>query len=165
MHTVPITVLEKWAEGGSFNPEHMAEGGYSHTTAILTLLNPNAEGTALESASVGLIVCQCKGPVGHISTIMKLIKYAQSLMEAEGQSSEPMCRTICTIVGNYGRHMAFATDPPFCMAYPLCFVHTDDPAQMTFQESAESSHFLHWRWSISVPVARMGLSTVQVCNG
>ena len=29
--------------------------------------------------------------------------------------------------------MAFATDPPFCMAYPLSFVHQDDPAQMTFR--------------------------------
>ena len=133
MHTMPITVIEKWAEGGSFNPEHMAEGDYSCTTAILILLNPNAEGTALESASVGLIVRWRKGPVGHISTIMKLIKYACSLMEAEGQSSEPMRRTICTIVGNYGGHMAFTTDPPFCMAYPLHFVHTDDPTQMTFR--------------------------------
>ena len=67
--------------------------------------------------------------MGHISTIMKLIKYAHSLMEVEGQSSEPMHRTICTIMGNYGGHMAFATDSPFCMAYPLSFVHKDDPAQ------------------------------------
>ena len=36
-------------------------------------------------------------------------------------------------MGNYGRHMAFATDPPFCMAYPLSFVHKDDPTQMTFR--------------------------------
>ena len=132
MRTVPVGVLEKWAEGGSFNLECMVEGEYSCNTATLILLNPNAEGTALESARVGLIVHQRRGPVGHIKTIMKLIKYTQSLMEAEGQSSEPVHRTICTIVGNYGRHMAFATDPPFCMAYPLCFVHKDDPTQMTF---------------------------------
>ena len=56
MQTVPIALLEKWAEDGRFNLECMAEGDYSHTTAILILLNPNAEGTALESASVGLIV-------------------------------------------------------------------------------------------------------------
>ena len=56
MHTMPIAVLEKWAEGGSFNLECMAEGDYSRTTAILILLNPNAEGTALESTSIGLIV-------------------------------------------------------------------------------------------------------------
>ena len=37
MRTIPIAVLEKWAEDGSFNPEHMAEGDYSHTTTILIL--------------------------------------------------------------------------------------------------------------------------------
>ena len=56
MCTVPITVLEKWEEGGSFNPEHMAEGDYSRTTAILILLNPSTEGTVLESTSIGLIL-------------------------------------------------------------------------------------------------------------
>ena len=92
-----ITVLEKWSEGGSFNPEHIEEGDYSHSTAILILLNSTVEGTALESMSNGLIVHQCKGP---ISTILKLIKYAHSLMDVEGQSPEPMHRMICTIVGN-----------------------------------------------------------------
>ena len=37
------------------------------------------------------------------------------------------------IVGNYGRHMAFAMDPPFCTAYSLDFIHKDDPAKMTFR--------------------------------
>ena len=64
MWTVSIIVLEKWAEGESFNLECMAEGRYSHTTAILILLNPNAEGTALESVGVGLIVWWCMGPLG-----------------------------------------------------------------------------------------------------
>ena len=54
-------------------------------------------------------------------------------MEAEGQSSEPEHRTFCTIVGNYSGHMAFATDPLFCMAYPLEFILKEDPAQMTFR--------------------------------
>ena len=73
------------------------------------------------------------GPAGHIHTITRLIKYAHSLMKMEWQSSNPMQRMICTIVGNYGRHMAFTTDPLFCTAYPLAFVHEDDPAQMTFR--------------------------------
>ena len=77
--------------------------------------------------------------MGHINTIMKLIKYAHSLMEAEGQSSETMHRMICTIMGNYGRHMAFVTDPLFCMAYPLTFVHKDDPTQMTFRSQQNHS--------------------------
>ena len=56
MRTVPIVVLEKWAAEGNFNPEHMAEGDYSHTTTLLILLNSNAEGTVLESARIALIV-------------------------------------------------------------------------------------------------------------
>ena len=36
------------------------------------------------------------------------------------------------IMGNYGRHMAFAMDPQFCMAYSLDFIRKEDPAQMTF---------------------------------
>ena len=128
-----IGVPEKWVEGGSINPEHMAEGDYSCSTAISIVLNPNAQGTALESVSIRLVACQCKTPVGQIGTILNLIKYAHSLMEAEGQSSEPVHRTICTIMGNYGGHMAFAMDPPFCTTYPLHFIDTDDPAQMTFK--------------------------------
>ena len=56
MQTIPIAVLEKWVVDGSFNPERMAEGDYSHSTAILILLNPNKEGTALESTSIRLII-------------------------------------------------------------------------------------------------------------
>ena len=36
------------------------------------------------------------------------------------------------IVGDYGGPLAFATEPPFCTAYPLCFANRDDPTCMTF---------------------------------
>ena len=87
----------------------------------------------LKSTSIRLIIRRCMGPVGHIDDIMKLIKYAPSLMKVDRQSSDNACRTFCIIVGDYGSHMDFATDPPFCTAYPLSFVHKDDPAQMTFR--------------------------------
>ena len=121
MCAMPISVLKKWIECGSFNPECMAEGDYSRSTAILIVLNPNMQGTALESVSIGLIVCGHKTPVGKIAKVLNLIKYTHSLMEVEGQSSEPIHRTICTIVSNYGGHMAFAMDPPFCTTYSWLF--------------------------------------------
>ena len=34
MRTVPIGILEKWAEDGSFNPDHMGEGDHSHFDPI-----------------------------------------------------------------------------------------------------------------------------------
>ena len=85
--------------------------------------------------------------MGKIAKALNLIKYTHSLMEAEGQSSEPMHRMICTIMGNYGRHMAFVMDPPFCTAYPLHFADTDDSCSDDIQEPAESSGLLHRRLS------------------
>ena len=96
----------------------MAEGDYSRSMAILVVLSPNAQGTALDSTSIELIVHWHRTPIGQIGNIPHLIKSAHSFMEVEGQFSEPECRMFCTIVGNYGRHMAFATDPPFCVAHP-----------------------------------------------
>ena len=89
MHTVLLTVLEKWVENGSFNPERMAEGDYSHSMAILLTLNPDAWCKDIESVGIRLIVHQCKAPLGQISSIPCLIRYAWSLMEAEGQSISP----------------------------------------------------------------------------
>ena len=132
MHADPLTILEKWVENGSFNPEHMVEDDYSHSTTILIGLSPNAWGTNLESVGVKFIVCWHKAPIRQIGTIICLIKYAHSLMEVEGQSTESEHRKFCTIVGNYGRHMAFAADPPFCTAYSLDFIRKEDPTQMTF---------------------------------
>ena len=121
MRTIPIAVLEKWAADGSFNPEHMAEGDYSPTTAILILLNSNAEGTALESASIGLIVRWCMGPVGSISTIMKLIKCAYSLIEVERRTSNPMRRMICTIMWQLLRSHGLCHRPTILHGLSLVF--------------------------------------------
>ena len=133
MCVMPLTVLEKWVGNGSFNLEHMAEGDYSHSTAILIALNANAWGTDLESVGVRLIIQWHKAPLAHISTIPLLIRYSHSLLVAEGQYTEPEHRTFWTIMGNYGRHMTFATDPLFCMAYSLDFILKEDPAQMMFK--------------------------------
>ena len=37
------------------------------------------------------------------------------------------------IMGNYGGHLAYATDPLFCMAYVLDFINKNDPAVMKFR--------------------------------
>ena len=42
MHAIPLTILERWVENGSFNPECMVEGDYSRSMAILLALNPDA---------------------------------------------------------------------------------------------------------------------------
>ena len=111
----------------------MVEGDYSRSMAKLVISSPNTQGTALERVGVGLVICGHMALIGQLGNIPHLIKYTHSLMEAEGQSSEPEPRMFCTIMGNYGGHMAFAMDPPFCVTYPLEFILKEDPAQMTFR--------------------------------
>ena len=118
MQTVSITVLERWIANRSFNLECMAEGEYSRSTTILIILNPNKQGTALKCMSIGLIVQWCNGPVGWIDNIPKLIMYACSQLKGDRHSSDNARKTFCVIVGDYGGSMGFATDLPFCTAYP-----------------------------------------------
>ena len=70
---VPLTILEKWVENGSFNPECMVEGDYSCSRAILIALNSDAQGKDIESVGIGLIVCQRKALIGQICTIPHLL--------------------------------------------------------------------------------------------
>ena len=133
MWTVSVTVLEKWVESGCFNPEHKSADDCSRSTAILIILTPNQQGKSLTYASVGLIVRWRKGPVGQIEDIPKLIAYACSQLGEDRPSSPNACKTYCIIIGDYGESMGFATEPPFCMAYPLSFVDRDDPTWMTFR--------------------------------
>ena len=133
MWTVSITVLERWVESRRFNPECMSADDCSCSNAILIVLTPNKQGTALMYASVGLIVWQCKGPVGQIEDIPKLIMYAHSQLGEDRPSSPNTCKTYCIIIGDYGGSMGFATELPFCTAYPLSFADRDDPTQMNFR--------------------------------
>ena len=110
-------------------------------TAILIVLNPNKQGTVLKCTSIGLIVRHgAMGPVGQINDITKLIMHTHSLL-AGRQSSDNACRTFCIIMGDYGSHMGFATDLLFCTAYPLSFVHKDDPTQITFKSQQNHPTF------------------------
>ena len=89
--------------------------------------------TYIESMGIGLIVHQCKALLGQAPSIPHLIKYICSLLEFERQSFTPVHRTYCMIMGNYGGHLAYAMDPPFCMAFALDFINKNDPATMTFR--------------------------------
>ena len=70
--------------------------------------------------------------MGWIHDVPKLITYARSQLKGDRHSSDNTLQTFCVIVGDYDGSMGFATDPPFCMAYPLSFIDKEDPARMTF---------------------------------
>ena len=135
MRTVAIAVLEEWILNGSFNPHHKPDEDCSCTTAILIILTPNTQGTGLTYASVGLIIRRHKGPVGWIEDIPRLITSIQSQLKGDRLTSPNARKTYCMIVGDYGGPLAFATEPPFCTAYPLSFSNRDDPSQMTFHHA------------------------------
>ena len=132
MRTVAMAVLEEWISNGSFNPHHKTAEDCSRTSAILIILTPSTDGTKLTYASVGLIIRRRKGPVGHIEDIPRFIANIRSqLQDQPATTNDP--KTYCMIVGDYGGPLAFATEPPFCTAYPLCFANRDDPTRMTFR--------------------------------
>ena len=87
MQTIAIAVLEEWISNRSFNPDYKPDEDCSCTTAILIVLTPNTQGTALTYASVGLIVQQRKGPVGWIEDIPRLITFIRSQLKGDRLTS------------------------------------------------------------------------------
>ena len=127
MRTVTIAVLEEWISNGSFNLHHKPDEDCNRTTAILIILTPNSQGTGLTYASIGLIIRRHKGPVGQIEDIPRLITFIRSQLKGDWPTSPNDRKTYCMIVGDYGGPLAFATELPFCTAYPLSFSDRDDP--------------------------------------
>ena len=54
MHAMSLALLEKWIDNGGFNPECMADGDYSCSTAILLVFPPDAQLKDIESIGIGL---------------------------------------------------------------------------------------------------------------
>ena len=106
-------VGRKWG----FNPEHMVEADYSHSTAILLMLYPDTLLNDIEDMGIGLIVHQYGAPLGQVSSIPQLIKYTHSLLEFEGESFTPICRTYCIL---YELQWAFGLCHGSSILHGLC---------------------------------------------
>ena len=132
MCVVSTTLLEKLVADGCFNLECKAHGDYSHSTALLLAFIPNTQQKDIERLGIRLIVRWVKVLLAPISTMGKLFSYVHDTLKFERASSTPQVRTYCMIFGNYGGHMAYATDSPFCVAYPLEFIDKKDPGTMIF---------------------------------
>ena len=95
-----------------------------------------------------------KGPVGWIEDIPRLITFIRSQLKGDRLTSPDACKTHCMIVGDYGGPLGFATEPPFCTAYPLSFSDRDVPAQMTFRHA----HNHPWSFTIDTLLVRQLLA-------
>ena len=104
--------------------------------------------------SIGLIVQWHKGPVGCIEDIPRLITFIQSQLKGDRLTSPDACKTHCMIVGDYGGALGFATEPPFCTAYPLSFSDRDVPVRMTFRHA----HNHPWSFTIDTLLVRQLLA-------
>ena len=68
--------------------------------------------------------------IGDLSSIKTVIESIRSILDTERKKSPMKCRVYMVLIGNYSRHMAFATDPPYCVVYSMDY-KTNDPSQMT----------------------------------
>ena len=59
-----------------------------------------------------------------------MIESICSNLDTECKKSQLKCRAYMMLIGNYGGHMAIATDPPYCVAYAADYKN-NDPSKMT----------------------------------
>ena len=105
----------------------------SHSLAILLTFVANAKLKDIERVGIGLVVCRHGGPLAMISSMQQFILYICDALKRERASSKPTFRMYVMLLSNYGGHMAFATDPLFCLAYPVEYLEKKDPGTMMIQ--------------------------------
>ena len=131
MHVVRFQMFLQFVEQGSFNADNLPLDGYSHTMAILLAFLPDPRLEDIECIGINTVIQRHRSPLGDISSINMVIESIRSILTTEHQKSPLKCRAYMMLIGNYGRHMAFATDPPYCVAYAVDYKNTNDPYKMT----------------------------------
>ena len=84
----------------------------------------------LEYVGIGNVIRQCGSPIGDLSSMNTVIESIHATLESKRKKTLIKRRAYMVLIGNYGGHMAFATDPPYCVAYAMDY-KTNDPSQMT----------------------------------
>ena len=126
---------------GAFNPDHLAPHCCSQTTAILIALLPGRHLQDIESVGIGCIIRRFGAPLGDMSAVGTVIDSVQSVLKSEADKQRPHRRAYMMLIGNYGRHMAFTTEPPYCVAYAAEY-WDKDPSKMTPREPVNHSYVM-----------------------
>ena len=134
MHTLPIHTFLQLVKQGSFNADNLPLDGYSHTMAILLAFIPDTCLTDIESVVISNVIQRCGSPLGDISSIPAVMDSICSVLASKHKKSLLKCRAYMMLIGNYGRHIAFAKDPPYCVPYAVDYKNTNDPSKMTPHE-------------------------------
>ena len=107
---------------------------YSHTMAILLAFIPDPRLEDIKCVGIGNVIQRHGSPLGDIASIHVVIGDIHKILAIECKKDPPRHLVYMMLIGNYGRHMAFATDPPYCVAYAADYKNTDDPSKMTPHE-------------------------------
>ena len=133
MHAVHLSTFPRFVDDGSFNADNLALDGCSQTTAILLAFIPDRRLEDIKSVGIGNVIRRRGSPLGDISSINMVIESIRSILDTNCKKSHPKCRAYMMFIGNYGGHMAFATDLPYCVAYAADYKN-NDPSKMTPHE-------------------------------
>ena len=134
MCVVCLNTFLQFVKQGCFNSDNLPLDGYSQTTAILLAFIPNLRLEDIKRIAIGNVIQRCGSPLGDISSINMVIESIHSILNTECKKSLLKHRAYMMLIGNYGGHMAFATDPPYCVTYAADYKNTDDPSKMTPSE-------------------------------
>ena len=99
--------------------------------AILLAFIPDPHLMDVERVGIGNVIQWCRSPLGDISSIQVVMESIRMVLDSERKKSPLKHRAYMMLIGNYGGHMAFATDPPYCVAYATDYKNTNDPSKMT----------------------------------
>ena len=115
MHTVSFEHFKRLLTDGSFNPECKVTDDYSHSTAILFAFVPDAELMDIESVGIRMVVHQHSGSLASISSMQTFLQNIHANLKDICKLNLQMRHTYVMLIGNYGSHMAFTTDLPYCI--------------------------------------------------
>ena len=139
MRAVRFSTFLHYIADGTFNPDKLAPHCCSQTTAILIAFLPDRHLQDIESVGIGCVIRRFGSPLGDVSSVCTVIDSVWSVLKSEADKQRPHCRAYMMLIGNYGGHMGFATEPPYCVAYAAEY-RDKDPSKMTPREPINHSY-------------------------
>ena len=139
MRAVRFSTFLHYIKDGSFNPDNLAPHCCSQTTAILLAFLPDWHIQDIESVGIGCVIRRYGTPLGDVSSISTMIDSVRSILKKEADKHRPHRRAYMMLIGNYGGHMGFATEPPYCVAYAADY-RDKDPSKMTPRETLNHTY-------------------------
>ena len=134
MCVVSFHMFLQFIEKGSFNPDNLPADSYSHTMAIFLAFIPDLRLMDIEHVGIGNIIQRHGSPLGGMHSVDMVISHICMVLAIERDKPATKHRVYMMLIGKYGGHMAFATDPPYSVMYAEEYKHTNNLSKMTFHK-------------------------------